>query len=613
MGVPIFVDGQDRESLKRQVDAALTAAKSARPRIEKDLPSWRRSLAMESRELENAYEGAPNLTTPTTRGRRDAVVAHIMQAIDRRPLFVAVPKTPDAGESIRPLEAFMDHELSLFDNRHMVLTGAVEAIDVGTGTLKTVVEEVDNGEFTVRIESIPLEDIFYYPTGTVDMALVNTFERVRLPFYVVRYNAQQNFFDPQVVEVLGRALNSVNETAGQKQVGTTDNVGGDAPGEFDWKPVEIWEIWLRWRGDLIQVYYSEEAGILRAVPNPLPVDRPPYQPIHGMPVLRSIYGDSLANLLASLQDAEDAAFNAILAEMEFVSSPVIITTDDELYIMLNDQEWKPGGTFLASRPLDNSNFQVIQQQLNPGTLNFLNVADRQAEITSFSNMQIPGLPTPGDRTATEASIVASAGTAKLKMMLTHISMGIDKFANMYWEVLRHFRVRGLQVVFNDEGFLLIGRTKKTIEVPDAENDLEARKQIAELFSQMGVDPQMTQQVLLQIPPETRKVTVASVVDDRVEWRLNGGDTIPEKQLRRQQMMEVLQIVPLLPAAAQDRRVYELVKELLLAMDIPNMDKILGKAPDQINDEALQMALQTLVQLRTRARGGAGEERFSMVG
>jgi len=611
---PIFVDGEDLKSLERQVEDALSAARSARGQIDQRLPVWRRALNLDERSRDEGYDGMPNLTTPTTRGRRDAVVAHIMQAVDRQPLFVAVPKTPDAAESIRPLEAFMDHELSLYDNRQMVLDGIREGIDVGTGTLKIVVEETGNSEFAVRIDAIPLEDIYYYPTGTTDMALVNTFERVRLPYYVVRYNAQQQFFDAAAVEKLGTAMGSLNDTAGQRQVGTTDNVVTNNASEYDWKPVEIWEIWLRWRGDLLHIFYSEEVGILRAVPNPLPIDRPPYQPISGMPILRSIYGDSLTNLLSPLQDAEDATFNAILTEMEFVASPVILTDDDELYIMLTDQEWRPGGVYLTSKPLQSKPYEVLQHQLNPGLLQFLQVSDRQAEVTSFSNMQIPGLPTPGDRTATEASIVASAGTAKLKMMLTHISMGVDKFANMYWEVLRRFRVKGLQVIFNDEGFLLIGRSKAVIEVPDAEEDLEARTYIAEMFStQLNVDAKTIAEVLMQIPPATRKVVVASVDDDRVEWRLNGGDTIPEKQLRRQQMMEVLQIVPLLPAAAQDRRVYELVKELMLAMDIPNLDKILGKPPENVNDQALQGALQTLVQLRTRARGGAGEERFSMVG
>lgn len=609
---PVFVEGQDLENLKRQVEEALKAAQSSRSQIDRNLPDWRRALALESRE-NNAYEDAPSLTTPTTRGRRDAVVAHMLQAVDRSPLFVAIPKTPDATEVIRPLEAFMEHELSLYDNHQKVLDGVTEAIDVGTGTLKAVVEQVGNGEFAVRVDSVPLEDVYYYPTGTIDMALVNVFERVRLPYYVLRFNAQEGFFDAEAVEAVGKTLQEDSRTAGQKQAGTDDGSSLDAS-EFDWKPVTFWEIWLRWRGDLLQIHYHEEAGILRAIPNPLPVDRPPYQPVTGMPIQRSIYGDSLAKLLASLQDAEDAAFNAILAEMEFVSSPVVITTDDELFVMLNDVEYSPGQTYIASKPLTQENFQILQHQLNPGTLSFLQVVDRQAEVTSFSNMQIPGLPTPGDRTATEASIVASAGTAKLKMMLTRLSMGVDKFANLYWQLIKKFRVNSLQAIFTSESFVLLGRASGTLDVPDEENDLEVRKQIAAFFTEhLGVDPQTTQQVLSQIPVQTRQIKVVSVDDDRVLWKLNGGDTIPEKQLRRQQIMEVLQLVPLLPAAAQDRRVYELVKELLQAMDIPNMDKILGKPPENSDDAALQQALQTLVQMRTRARGGAGEERFSLVG
>ena len=606
-----FVEGEDLENLRRQVEEALQAAQAARRKIDNTLPAWRRALALEPREV-NAYEGAPNLTTPATRGRRDAVIAHLMQAVDRDPLFVAVPKTPNAADAIRPLESFMDYELNKNEGRQSVLNGIVEAVDVGTGTLKAVVEEVEPGEYTVSVESIPLEDVYYYPTGTSDMALVNVFERLRLPYYIIRHNAEQGFFDAGAVELVGRDIQGT-PTPGQEQVGSDDGAPLNAS-EFDWKPVELWEIWLRWRGDLIQIFYHPTGGILRAVPNPLPVDRPPYQPITGMPVQRSIYGDSLTRLLQSLQDAQDAAFNSVLAEMEFVASPVIITSDDQLLIDINEQDWAPGSTFYSSKPLTNETLMVIQQQLNPGTLQFLNLVDRQAEITSFSNMQIPGLPTPGDRTATEASIVASAGTAKLKMMLSRISIGVDAFANLYWSLLAHFRVKGLQLVFNDEGFVIIGNTTAEIEVPDEKTDLEKRKAVAEIFTtQFGVDPQTTQQVLMQIPLETKTIRIASVKDDRVVWRLNGGDTIPEKQLRRQQMMEILQIVPLLPAAAQDRRVYELVKELFLAMDIPNIDKILGKPPEAVDDQALQAALQTLVQLRTRARGGAGEERFSMVG
>lgn len=580
------------ENLKRQVQIALDEARSARGDIDKKLPEWRKIIHMKPRR-EPLYEGGPSFTSPAVRGRRDAIIAHIRNALDRDPLFVAVPKSPNAVEAVRPLEAFMDHEITRTHSREEILKAIDEAIDVGTGVVKVEVVSVDRSgnEKEVRAKSIPLEDVYFYPTGVDDVRHASVFERFRLPYYVLRDNADRGFFDPEVVEQVGKSI-------------AEDRGNGNSmldPTEFDWVPVELWEIWLRYRGQMTRIYYHESAGILNAMPEPYGPDfnRPPYEVIRVMPLQRNIYGESHIMLLEPLQDAMDAAFNATVAEMEHVASPVIFTSDPELWQQLTDNEWGPGNTYLVNRPLTPEVFQVIQHQLNPGTQQFMQLVDRFMEIASFANVQIPGLPTSGDRTATEAQIIASAGTAKLKLMLTNASLGLNRVAQLYWELLRRNRVRGLQAIFADEGFLVVGTVAADIEIPNPEKDLEARQFVYDYLTQQGIPPDVVSQVVAALPPQTERLRIASVNDDRVEWRINGGDTIPEKQLRRQQMMQALQLVSLLPAARQDRRVYELLKETLLALDIPNWKKLLGEPPDAINDDALREAMVMLNQFRAK--------------
>jgi len=561
--------------LIQTAEAARSLAVGERANLDERLPKWRSIIAMEARR-EAPYEGAPDLAMPTIRGRRDAVVALLSNTLDRLPFFVAKPRGPAAARAATIFEQLLNYELERTGSIYEILRALGEAVDVGTGHLRVDLIDRGNGEYEVQAVFVPLENIYVYPSNTDRLEYLNVFERRYVPVWQLRSEAAEGLLDEE-------AVNAV-----------TSN-------RHDWEPIEVWVSWVRWQGRL-WVLYTAEGHTLRQEPDPLGLGHPPYVPIRAIR-RHGYYGESLAEVLEPLQDAIDAAVNSLVAEAEFKLSPPIVTSHEGLYNQLRSGELAPGAVFLADGPVTPENFQVLQFQLNPAAVQFVELMDRFAEMASFANVQVPGLPDSRGyaRTATEISVVASAGTAKLKRMLRSITWDLHRFAKVYWRVLTS-TVQGVRFVFGDR---LVAVTSAAddiyLEVPDADLDLRTRE-FADRMLRYGlaVPTELAAQIVANLPVATTELYIPTVAREDVDWAVNGGDTYPEKQLRAQALSQFLPLVQLLPAATQDRRIYNLLRMLLETLDIYNFQDILGEPPDRVDNEVLQTLT---AQLRAGANSG----------
>lgn len=560
----------DLVALEQAAEAARTLAVGERAEMDEKLPKWRRIIAMEARR-EVPYEGAPDLAMPTIRGRRDAVVALLANTIDRLPFFVAKPRGPAATRAATVLEQFLNYELERTGSVYEILRAIGEAIDVGTGHIR--IDVVGTGDdLRVQASFVPLEDIYVFPTHTDRLEYINVFERRRIPVWQLRAEAAEGLLDAEAVERVTQGLE-------------------------DWRPVEVWVYWVRHEGRLWTLY---RAGgyTLRAEADLIPgLPHPPYIPIRAIR-RAGYYGESLAAVLEPIQDAVDAAVNSLIAEAEFKLSPPIITSHEGLYNALRKSEWGPGAIFLADGPITNDTFQVLQFQLNPAAVSFVQLMDHFAEMASFANVQVPGLPDSRgyNRTATEISVVATAGTAKLKRMLRSITWDLHRLATTYWAVLRH-TVQGVRFVYGDTQLVAVTDYAEdiTLKVPDVEADLRTREMADRLLTYgFNLPPAQVQQVVASLPVATQELYIASVHRNDIDWMVNGGDTYPEKQMRAQALGQITPLVlQMLPAATQDRRIYNLLRMFLETLDIYNYQDLLGPPPDRVDNRVLEMLAMRL--------------------
>lgn len=519
------------------------------------------------------YKGAPNLRTPTIRGRLDAVRAQVRGSLEVDPFFSATPLSDDGAKAAPAYEALMEAELRRTGSRRHLLHGASEAVDVGTGIVKLGARQVvtldGSPDYDIIARVVPIERWLPYPLGTDELEYVSHYEVFQLPAYMLRKYAKQGVYDPEATETVLSFRGEAQDSPALKILGLSDNTSPDENEELH----PLFEGWFHWNDDRwMVVFHYESESLLLAKRDPYPVlDTAPYFPIRSMPRASSIVGESLAMLLASFQDLNDAAFNSILAMSQMGLSPPMVIYDDLFYQELMSKKWEPGGRYRASRERP---YEVIQQAIPNFPVELLKLADQMAEGATFSNMQVPGMPVPGRRTAYEVNVTATAGMAKLRSMFLDIREDLNRVGEAYWRMLAYFRV-------DTAGVLDVYSGYRKLSV--------ARQEI----SRQTVNPVTGRPEELFVPSAYRR---------DVRWETSGGDTQTEKQMRLQNLQMAFQFVfPILPYVRQDNRLWNWAKQMLDNLNIPIWRDLIGEPPSQNSDGAYGEALGQVQAMQQGAK------------
>nr|ASV43927.1 virion related protein [Hot spring virus BHS2] len=554
--------------LRRNIDAA----RAAKEELDARVKVWRASAMCTRREA--PYQGAPNVRTPTTRGRLDAVRAQIRGSLEIDPFFSATPLSEDGARAAPAFEAALEQELRTSQSRRHLLLAADESVEVGTGIIKLTVREVARGnttDYRIVARSVPLERFFVYPPGTDELEYVSTYELFHLPVHVIRQYANAGKYDPDAIEKIEKYY-STRDTPAQELMGTTNATDPYT----EERPIELYECWLHYEDKLwTAIFHYDSQTLLAARENPYPLNHPPYFPIRPLPKTGHFFGDAMAIVLEAFQDINDAAFNSLLAWAQFALSPALIIYDDELYREMQNKKWEPGARFRAFTR--DKAFDVLATASQPMAIDLLRVTDQMAEIATFSNMQIPGLPTPGRRTAREIDVVASAGMAKLRSMFLNVREDMNAIAEAYWRLYVYYRVESQGVLDVYSGFKKLSIATREINV-------------------QSVDPQTGAPVTLFIPSAYR---------EDVRWECSGGDTQTEKQMRLQNLQLAFQFVfPILPYISQDSRLWNWAKQMLDSLNVPNWRDLIGEPPPTRNDQALAAGVQMQKGIASQPKPGS---------
>ena len=481
---------EDEQSLEDVVEILLGKAVGDPRKPTERAKIWRRYVALD-RYSQAPYEGAPDITTPLIRQKVDGIRAHIESAIDQSPMFLV--DTDDAKiASVAPdMERLMESLIEVTESRFPIMQAIRDAVEVGTGIVKHFMLRDPQGNSVPATRYVPFEDIFVFPSNNVRIRDVNFFERYQESLSTIKKNSKEGIYWSDKL-----AENKVFE-------GVSDD---------EWNELhELWEAWVWFRGDLYEVRYSREWGLLsyRLSDWGKILDRAPYDPVYIEPSQLSFWGDSIPQILEGLQEVNDRAFQYELARAQFaMAPPTVVSPMSDLARQLKEYGgWKPGVVLEGTFDPQNDLFTPFTQ-LNPFNMQMMQLVGQMAEAASVPDMLIPGRPTSGRKTATEVSITTSSGSQKLKNYLSAVGRSLRKHAQAKWSLIAYY----------------------ILKVPDAASST------------------------------------------RFTWIVNGRETVPEQQMRLQQIQYLLnpQFLQLIQMSQQDPFLRAVLEAFLSYLDLPGL-------------------------------------------
>ena len=405
----------DESALESVVRHYLNLALADENKPEERARRWRKYVSLE-RYDQVPYPGAPNVTTPLIRQKVDGIKAHIFASIDQRPMFVVTPYNEIAQRAAPYLEQLMSVVIERTGARTEILKAIRDAIEVGTGHVKHVMLKDADGRMMPATRYVPFEHIYVYPSTSVKPEHVNYFERYYEPRYAILEHAEAGIYWHDRVDLLLEGSDDVDMN----------------------KEEELWEVWIRFRGDIYEVRYSQKAGILsyRKSSWAEMLGRAPYDPIYIEPSQLSYWGDSVAQILESLQEVSDAAFNMELARGQFVMNPpILVSTASPAYKHLAERGmWEPGEVIGASAD-PSRDIHIPFQSINPFDMQLLQIANKMAEEATISDLLIPGQAVGGRKTATEVNLMTSVGALKLRNYLSSVADTLRRHAQAKWKLV----------------------------------------------------------------------------------------------------------------------------------------------------------------------------------
>lgn len=597
----------DSESLgkfKSDLERDLMAAEGSKVQIDDRVRRYRGYFSLDKNPP--AYEGAPNHVVPYIRAKVMGATAHFRGALNQDPFFIVRPYTTEATHNQPVWETMMERELDRSATQRQLFMGIQEACLTGTGVIQLSVSQPFD-EYMIQGKAVRLEDFHVAPAGVEDISRVSTFYRFMEPWHVIRERAERGEYDWDAAQRTKNAFGGV-PNSDEKQDGSRVYAF-----QNDNQPHELWECYYRWGNDVMghglwRVIYSKTTtSILRLERNPYEdcFDAPPYVPIRPLPRIGYFYGESYAQVLEGIQNIMDFAYNSKIAHDQLaIAPPVFIDENSEGFAYITEKGFSPGVVIPVRGDPRQS---VYAMPIPPATeaMNLLQTAKTLGEDATFNDLQLNGLPINTVRSATEINAVTNAGSKKLAEDLANISYDLSIFAKMYWSLIYKYKIEpaGVMPVFKGSDQYLIASTELSQE------DLATR--MMEYIQQtsgvmFGPEEQgIVVQMILEQQKPLGKLFVSSAKRDDMEWVPNGGQLVPDKQLRAQKMQALIQtLMPALAMAYQFRPFWHAMKDWMVSMDLHNWtDYLPAQSPEAIPNATDMMEFSNLMN---QMRVGGGE-------
>lgn len=600
---PYGVDEDLIQEITNRARYDLYRAKAKKNKLNTRAKYHRKILDLESKTP--AYEGAPDITMPLMRSKRDGVVAHLTDALDVEPFFSAEGLTEEA-QNVAPIyEALMEREMNMTEGRDQYLMGLRESVDVGTGTIGWSIALGPDDEPRIQEFLTRFENMYAYPVSVDDFTNCSTFRRYKEPWFLLKRMADQGMLDAESVEDLKTGGGAGEEMTWEEE---RDE---DRDGEFsdDQELHELWECYIRWEDTLYRVVFSERLNRALSIhENPFAeaFDAPPFEPMRIIRKAGYLWGHSIPMLLEAIQKVMDNAQISRMAYNQFAISPVIMADRMNPFTKkLANGGVTPGMVIPTQGPPNMNGIEVMPFPKPDVTIEDMELAQRFADMSTFTDFQVQGAPfATSRRTATEVRTSFNVGTLKLRRMLMDLRGDLTRAAKKRWALIELFRVR-------PKGVLPLYREGKQYLVADEEVPAEELQGMVQQWLGMTNADQEVMQEINQGLNQYELIDggIPGVKREDIRWVPNGTDIIPDKVAELQKLDGFGPYLSLLGPARQDERIWYFLKVRLQLMGRHDWRKFIGDNPrvrmdNQQYMQVMQEAMQQSGQVANSARGGA---------
>jgi hypothetical protein len=174
------------------------------------------------------------------------------------------------------------------------------------------------------IDAIPLEDWVISSEKDIQTAAMVGF-RTYLRKPQVKARIASGLYYPDIWDAIskGEEVDDIKKDRAKAQ--------GTEISEVKEKPIEIWELWLKYdvdndgiEDDIVVIFHPKSGTICRAIYNPYFYGFRPFQELVFNPVEYSFYGDGLCEILNSIQEEVDTIHNQRMDRMTLINSLTLL-------------------------------------------------------------------------------------------------------------------------------------------------------------------------------------------------------------------------------------------------------------------------------------------------
>lgn len=595
---PITLQGEDLARFQFRLEQSLAQAKGQMAGIHEDARHDRRVYDVMERAQE--YEGQPNLTTPISANKADGLLAHIVDAIEQRPMASFSPEgigaPAEKAARVAPLcAAYLEREINRGGSRERLIRElSKEAVVVGTGIAKLAMVQHPSGEWFTQVgEIIPIERFYVNRIRVSNLKHVFSAYQERYPYYQLEEMADAGLLDRDALE----RIRASHETPLPSE---TEMEAGFWEAQHSYQEETavhtIHYCYLRFRPDgaskaeLYEAVYHEQHRVLLAVrPNPAreAFDHPPLALVRVGKKPGHLFGRGIIRRLAPIQRMADNAVNSHLAINDLAASPPFQYKQNSPFgrLMSERRRLVPGIGIPTLGTPDKGDVQPLQFN-NPGlSLQDISVAQSFADKATYTEEAIGS--TSDRKTLGQFRVEMQRGTMRVRLDLGDLAYDMSQLLTMMWSMVLAYKVKPAGIVEVEEGGKFLGaREIDTDEITELMDAI-----IMPLFQQGQIDVAVLEQFEAEFNDKLTDSTVPSGRRSDLTISLSGTKVIADKATELEMLVELTPyILQGLELAKVDTYFNYHLRSILEAMGFKDIDKRIPADPGVVTDQETRQQL-----------------------
>ena len=493
----IVLTGKDLERFKFRLDQSLARAMQRMETIHADARADRQVYRTMMREQE--YEGQPNLTTPISANKADGLLAHIVDAIEARPLGSFSPegigRPAEQAAQVAPLNAaYLEREINRGGSRERLIRDlSKEAVQVGTGIAKLAMVQHPSGEWFAQVaDIIKLESFYVDRVAVTNLKHCFSAYEERIPFYQLEEMADGGLIDRDALEKI-RASHSAAFTPTEGEEDANFFESSHAYQE-ETAVQKLYHCYMRYRAageaktQLYEAMWSAEWKELLAVRvNSVSAafDHPPIALHRIGKDSKHLFGRGVVRRLAPIQEMADNAINSHLALNNLAASPPFVYKQHSPFgRLIQSQRRILPGIGIPSLGAPNQDDVKPLDIRNPGlSLQDIGVAQQFADKATYTEEAIGS--SADRKTLGQFRVEMQRGTMRVRLDLGDLAYDASTTLTMLWAMMIAYKVKPAGIVEVEEGGrFLASRTIEEDEIAEVMDGI-----VMPMFAQGELTPQ----------------------------------------------------------------------------------------------------------------------------